>query len=128
MAKRYIKEKGSDEVEELCAKADTLVVSTICMPEIVSALCRLKRQELITKAEYKKAKHAFMKDLEDMSVCELVPQVIAGSVGILEEHALRAMDALHLASAVETEPEMFVSGDTRQVAAAEKLGMKVIKV
>ena len=54
LAKRYIEEKGSDQVQAILSSASALAVSVICIPEIVSALsaggangdCRLKSTEL----------------------------------------------------------------------------------
>ncbi len=38
LAKRYIEEKGSDQVQAILSSASALAVSVICIPEIVSAL------------------------------------------------------------------------------------------
>jgi predicted nucleic acid-binding protein len=41
----------------------------------------------------------------------------------LEDNALRAMDALHIACALEWRAELFVSSDKQQIMAAEKSGL-----
>jgi hypothetical protein len=41
---RSINEKGSDRVEAILASASGLAVSVICVPEIVSALYRRRRE------------------------------------------------------------------------------------
>jgi predicted nucleic acid-binding protein len=43
LAKRYIEEKGSDQVQAILSSASALAVSVICVPEIVSALCRRRQ-------------------------------------------------------------------------------------
>ena len=39
--KRYATEPGSDDVMDLCRQADSLALSIICLPEMVSTLRRL---------------------------------------------------------------------------------------
>jgi len=43
-AKRFVDETGSDKVEETCAQASELGLSVICVPEIISALNRRRRE------------------------------------------------------------------------------------
>ena len=44
-AKRYVAEPGSEKVMALCQEADALFVSVICLPELISTLCRLVREK-----------------------------------------------------------------------------------
>ncbi|MBP1602748.1 MAG: hypothetical protein H6Q06_2899, partial [Acidobacteria bacterium] len=43
LAKRYIEEPGSEVVEEILSSAASLGVSVICLSEVISALCRRRR-------------------------------------------------------------------------------------
>lgn len=124
-AKRYVDEEGSDAVQELCAQADSLVLSVLCLPEIVSALNRSVRERRITPAQYAAAKRRLLEDAGDAEIVNLTPDVVALAVKLLEAHPLRAMDALHLACAERTKAKLFVSGDHRQTAAARQRGMNV---
>jgi len=128
LAKRYIDEPGSEGIESICLKAEIIGVSILCMPEIISALCRLKRESVITNTQYNIAKQALFKDLEDAMVCNITPSVIRQSIKILEENPLRAMDALHIGCALEWKAEVFISSDLKQISSAENAGLKVIKV
>jgi hypothetical protein len=105
-----------------------LGVSSICLPEIISALCRLRRQSVITNDEYESAKQALLKDLGDALICNITPSVIKQSIRILEASKVRSLDALHIACALEFEAEAFVSSDIQQLSAAKMAGMKVLKV
>jgi predicted nucleic acid-binding protein len=127
-AKRYIAEPGSDKVEKICSESAMLGVSSICLPEIISALCRLRRQSVITEHQYENAKQALLKDLEDALICNITPSVIKQSIDILEASKVRTLDALHIASALEFEAEAFVSSDIQQISAAKRAGLKVLKV
>lgn len=127
-AKRYVAEQGSDKVLELCQQADSLVVSIICLPELISTLSRLVREKRLAKAAYRKLKADAMADLADVDICQIAPEVLALVVSLLEVHPLRAMDALHVACALACEPDVFVSADHRQLSAARKAGLKVVDV
>ena len=127
-AKRYIMEPGSNKVEKICSESTALGVSSICLPEIISALCRLRRQSVITEDEYESTKQALLEDLKDALICNITPSVIKQSIHILESSKVRTMDALHIACALEFEAEAFVSSDIQQLSAANKAGLKVLKV
>ena len=127
-AKRYIVEPGSDKVEKICSQSSMLGVSSICLPEIISALCRLRRQSAITEDQYETAKQALLRDLQDALVCNITPSVIKQSIHILETSKVRSLDALHIACALEFEAESFISSDVQQLSAAKTAGLKVLKV
>ena len=55
-AKRYVAEHGSDKVMALCQQADSLVVSVICLPELISTLSRVVRKKKLAKADYRRLK------------------------------------------------------------------------
>jgi uncharacterized protein len=127
-AKRYVAEPGSDKVLAVCQQADSLIVSVICLPELISTLSRLVREKKLANAAYRKLKGEAMVDLADVDICQITPEVLVSVVSLLESHPLRAMDALHVACALACEPDVFVSADHRQLLAARKAGLKVIDV
>ena len=128
LAKRYIDEQGSDLVENLCTDASELGISTICIPEVISALNRLVRENLILHSQYILSRSALFDDLNDIFVCQINNVIIGKSVQLLEKNPLRAMDALHLACALEWQPERFVSSDVRQLSAAHLEGLATERV
>lgn len=125
LAKRYIDEEGSDDVEQICRKAKVLSVCIICLPEIISALNRLKREKQLNKRQYEKTKESLISDLEEADFYNLTPKVINHSIQLLEKYKLRTMDALHIACALISQTDLFVSSDQRQLAAAKKAGLKI---
>jgi hypothetical protein len=127
-AKRYVAEHGSDKVMALCLKTDSLVVSVICLLELISTLSRLVREKKLAKADYRKLKGDAIVDLADVDICHITPDVMASVVSLLEAHPLRAMDALHVACALAVKPDIFVSADRRQLSAARKAGLKIVDV
>ena len=127
-AQRYVAEQGSDKILALCQQADSLVVSVICLPELISTLSRLLREKKFAKADYQKLKGDAMADLADIDMCQITPDILVSVVPLLETHPLRAMDALHIACALAVEPDIFISADHRQLLAARKLGLKIVDV
>ena len=112
----------------LCQKADNLVVSVICVPELISTLSRLVREKKLARADYRKLKGDTMADLADVDICHITSDILVSVVSLLESHPLRAMDALHVACALAVKPDIFVSADRRQLSAARKAGLKTVDV
>lgn len=127
-AKRYVDESGSGQVEEFCQQTTELALAVICVPEIVSALNRRRRDKTLTAAEYRRAKESLLEDIRDATVVNLTPGVVTRSVELLENYPLRAMDALHIACALEWGADTFISADKRQTHAAQKSGLKTALV
>lgn len=123
-AKRFIEETGSDAVESVCARASELGLSALCVPEIVSALNRRLRERTLTQAQYREAKRHLLEDVRDADIIDLTPSVIGSAIMVLEGSPVRAMDALHVASALEWGADLFVSADTQQLSAARRAGLK----
>ena len=128
LVKRYIREAGTDEVIVQCDRATELAVAVIAVPEIISAFRRLMRERRLDEASYAALKADLVADLDDAVLCETSPQVIQRAIGALEVHPLRAMDALHVAAALVSMADVFVSADARQCAAAAALGLDVVQV
>ncbi|NIT55235.1 MAG: PIN domain-containing protein [Aliifodinibius sp.] len=123
-AKRFVEEEGSEIVEEICLNTTSLALSIICVPEIISALNRRLREENIDQGHYHIAKTRILEEIEDIIILNITPAVISKSTEMLENNILKAMDALHLACAIEWEPDLFVSSDIRQTEAAQKAGLQ----
>ena len=62
-AKRFVEEEGSDRVETTCSQASELGLSVICVPEVVSALNRRKREHKLTAIRYREAKQRLLDDM-----------------------------------------------------------------
>ena len=123
-AKRYIEEKGSQLVDDICQEATELSISMICIPEIISALHRRIREKNLSLKDYHIIKQALSDDVRDILIINLTEEVISTSTRLLETYALGAMDALHIACAVEWGADLFVSSDKQQIAAAGKTGLQ----
>ena len=127
-AKRFVDEAGSDKVEDACALASELGLSVICVPEIASALNRRRRERSLTKDQYVEAKRCLIDDVRDASIINLTVPVIGSAIAVLEASPIRAMDALHIACALEWGAQLFVSSDKKQLTAAKRAGLTTRKV
>ena len=123
-AKRFIKEKGSEAIDDILAKASALGLSVICVPEVISALNRKAREKTLSTYDYALAKQRLSDDISDADIVQLTPGVISRATTLLESNPLRAMDALHVACAIEWRADIFISSDRIQIQAAKKARLK----
>ncbi|MEA3468047.1 MAG: type II toxin-antitoxin system VapC family toxin [Thermodesulfobacteriota bacterium] len=123
-AKRYIQETGSNRLDELLQHTSELALCVILIPEITSALNRRLREQALTENEYHKAKQQLLDDVHDATILQITPAVVAQSVKLLERNILRAMDALHVACALEWKADLFITSDKRQLDAAIQSGLQ----
>ena len=123
-AKRYVQEVGSDQLDLLLESASELAFCVILVPEIVSGLNRRLREQVLTIADYRAVKKQLLDDVRDATVLQLTPSVISRSVKLLESNTLRALDALHVACALEWQADLFATSDRRQFTAARNTGLQ----
>ena len=126
--KRYVEENGSQSVDDVCREASALGLSVICIPEIISALNRRRREKLISPGNYSLIKQTLSEDIREAVLINLTSEVIATTTVLLEKNRLRAMDAIHIACAVEWKADLFVSADRQQLSAASQAGLKTTYV
>lgn len=126
LAKRYIADEKSDDLDRLLSNSSSLAVSVLCLPEIISALCRRRRERFLTAAQYAAAKSALEADLAHAAVITIIDEVLLRSIDLLETSPLRASDAIQISSALVWRADVFTSADARQCVAAKAAGLKVV--
>ena len=129
LAKRYVREKGSLRVRRLLA-SDSPVTSRYSAVEIASALARRVREGAVSRDDGERALTALSEDLTAMLVVEVTPEVVTRAQALLQRHALRAGDAVQLASCLRLrdeleEPITLVAFDDRLAAAARKESVRL---
>ncbi len=125
-AKRYLREFGTDQLNDVLSMASELGVSIILVPEVISAMNRQVRESKISKADYRYIKQQFLLDINDTVILQTTPESIAKAIQLLEYNTLRAMDALHVSSALLWQADLFVTADKRQWLAAENAGLETL--
>jgi hypothetical protein len=124
LAKRYVREKGSLKVRRLLASRRP-ATSRYSAVEVASALARRVREGAVAGEDCERALAALREDLTAMLLVELTPEVATRAQSLLQRHALRAGDAVQLASCLQLqdeleEPVTLVAFDDRLAAAARK--------
>jgi hypothetical protein len=124
LAKRYVQEFGSEKLDLLLQNASELALCIILVPEIISGLNRRIREGALDHKAYRAVRKRLLSDVRDAVILQITPSVISHSVNLLENNVLRAMDAFHVACALEWGADLFVTSDRRQLAAAQKAGLR----
>ncbi|MEJ2054956.1 MAG: type II toxin-antitoxin system VapC family toxin [Calditrichaceae bacterium] len=123
--KRYILEQGTEEVESICFRAEKITLSILCVPEVVSAFTRLKREGRITPEQYNRLQKSLYEDIVDVKLINIAMEAINQAVNMIQKFPLRTLNALHIACAGLSKTDLFVSADARQLTAAEGIGLEV---
>jgi uncharacterized protein len=100
-----------------------LALCIMLVPEIVSGLARRMREGILSITDYRIAKKRLLTDVRDAIILQITPSVVSQSLKLLEYNNLRAMDALHVACALEWQADLFVTSDRKQFAAAINSGL-----
>lgn len=128
IVKLYIREDDSEEV--VAAVADATVVSTslLAYPEALAAFERRRRDKSVSPAALKAARQAFEADWPSWIAVGIDADLVRHSARLAEKYALRAADAVHLASferiltTSEDDDVRFLCADDRLSKAARNLG------
>ena len=98
--KIYAEEAGSGIVRQAVVDADVIATSLLAYAETRSGLARKSRGGgEIGAAELKKCRQEFERDWVRLHRLPIDEALVRKAGNLCEEHALRAFDALHLASA-----------------------------
>jgi len=63
-----------------------------------------------------------------MFICQLSPEVIEHSINLLEKNKLRALNSLHIASALAWKADYFLTADHRQSQVAKNTSLQLKKL
>ena len=128
LVKLFVPEPESDTLNQALMGAEDVILSDLALTEMASALGRRTREGLLTPTESRR----LYREAERLaSVCrraELTPPVHRLAERLLltsREAPLRALDALHLAMALDGRAATLVTFDPRMRAAAASQGVFV---
>lgn len=130
LAKRYITEKGSAWVRSWTnsTSGNVIIISDLTPVEGFSIFARLRRAGVISAARHARLQAVFSWHVEnEYLVTSLDASVMRQAQRFVNQHPLRTLDAIQLASAqyavsILDEPIRFVSGDTALLTAAASEG------
>lgn len=129
LIKRYVNEPGRPEVLRLLRKHQC-VVSAVLPVEVRSALRRRVAEKTLDAKQVPGILRRLAADRAYWTVVEVSREVLAMAESLSGAHPLRALDAIHVASAKlfvdrsASQTFTFVSADSRQTDVAEALGIQ----
>ncbi len=121
--KRYQLEPGRDQVLQLGQLADEVVVAAHCRAEIASVLNRQRHDGFLPDLDYDRMMREVELEFDDFSVMPLNKRVEAFAIAAMCRARLRAMDALHIGTAMAVGIDLFVTADKRQAQVAQMVGL-----
>ncbi len=131
IVKLYAQEAGSDITRKTIVNGDLIATSLLAYPETRSALARKARGGEITRTDLNIFKDEFERDWQRFYRLPVDATLIRRAGDMAEEHALRAFDALHLATADSFQaamraPVLFVCFDVALNGAALRRGFRTL--
>ncbi len=130
IAKRYLVEKGSAEVEALIHQADAIGTSLITRAEVSAAIAKAVRTSSLTREAGEKILRDFRRHWPEVGSLQISETLIAEADFLAWTYSLRGYDAIHLASArlwqeALNEPVTLATFDRQLWAAAKQASIDV---
>lgn len=114
-------EEGSSSAVDLWNAADLAISSRIIYPEARAALAAVRRAQRLTSQATDRARRSLDAVFPRLIVIELDDEVAASAGDVADRFALRANDAIHLASALALgDPRLILVTWDRELAAAAR--------
>lgn len=134
LAKRYLDEPGTPRVLDIIERSRRVRVSRLSLVEVASAAVRHAREGLIASKTLEGILLALEEDFRGVfEVNSMEARIIERAVTVVRTHALRAADAIQLATALHAAQQpgtiddlVFVSADHELNDAARKEGLTVL--
>ena len=125
--KLFVPEPDSDDLNEALAGLTDVIVSDLALTEMASALGRRSREQRLTRAEAQRLYREASKLHAASHRAELTPPIHRRAEQLMLTLAmpLRALDALHLATAFDARAATVVTFDPRLRDAASSQGLFV---
>ncbi len=132
LVKRYVKEKGTAAARKLLQRYRCLS-SAVAPVEVLSALARRRTAGELSQRDFLAIRSRLHKDRAYWELVEVGPIVLSQAEELVQKTGLRALDALHVASALTFQAASgltipFMTADIRQRDAADTLALNLIWV
>lgn len=131
LVKRYIAEKGSDSVNSWISEADMVMTSILTRVEVVAAITRAQRMNIITSQDAQLAIRQFRAEWENYQRLPITEITVTRGDNLAYEHGLRGYDATHLASLLLWQeaigqPVTLAAFDSQLLTAARAEGLSTL--
>jgi uncharacterized protein len=131
LVKLYAEEEGSEGVRLAVRAADLVATSLMAYAEMRSALARKSRGNEISLPAFTRCRRDFERDWQRLNRLPIDELLVRKAAELAEQHALRALDALHLAAADSLQNTLrdtvtFACFDSRLNGVAEAQGFALL--
>lgn len=121
---KLVREEAESDALRAYLDGANLVSSELVLTEVPRAVRRAVAQDPVLPLDLLLERTG---ELIDVLALRPLDRALLAGAGALSEPALRALDAIHVASAVDLDPlEAFVTYDERQAAAARLAGLRTM--
>jgi uncharacterized protein len=100
LVKRYVKERGSQEVIALTAAASAVATSLVSRAEVAAALARAVRRGVLNEDGGRRAQHRFLREWPDLARIQVNEPLVSRAEALAWDYGLRGYDAVQLAAAL----------------------------
>lgn len=135
VVKLYVEEAGSMTVRRIVQGAAQVGTSRVTYAETRAAFARRFREHGFAAPAYKELVRSFEQEWETYVRLDVTEPLIKWAGALAERHALRAYDAIQLASALVLKRELrpappitFVAADVRLLKAAERERLAITRL
>jgi uncharacterized protein len=128
LLKRYLDEPGRKIILSLLeSKASLAIVSELALPELSSAFRRAAHAKRLSMEKARDLLGRAREDLDLLSVARLDSMVVTRAAHLAMSRDLRALDAIHLATALEMDCSHLVSSGHALLDASKREGLKSVE-
>jgi predicted nucleic acid-binding protein len=106
LVKRYVRERGSEDVGALMATAVVVATSLVSRAEVGAALARAVRLHVLDDDAGRRAHSRFLQEWSDLARVPVTEALAARADALAWGHGLRGYDAVQLAAALTWQEAM----------------------
>ena len=100
LVKRYVREVGSPQVEDLIARSDVVGTGLVSRAEVAAALARAVRRGMLPRDQAEAALLGFRSQWLRLARLQITEPLLARADALAWDYGLRGYDAIHLAAAL----------------------------
>ena len=131
LVKRYVPEQGTKQVRSLMREREPLATSRLSWVESSAAFARRRREGSLSTTDDLRIREQIARDFVALAIVEPAPDVLDRAATLCTVHPLRAVDAVHLSSALwlgaHVDPEVtFVTADRALARIAGREGLQLL--
>ena len=130
LAKLYVPETESEILDTFLRSRRDLMISELCMTEVLSAVARRRREGALNLEQAHQIRDALISDVQSFRRLDLSPVIHREAERMLlsaDSVPLRTLDALHIALALFGGAKRLVTFDVRMSEAAALNGLLTIQ-